>query len=67
MAKANQPWELYDMATDRTEMHNLADKQPEKVKELAARWEAWAARANVLPLGAWRGQNAREGQQKAKR
>jgi hypothetical protein len=23
-------------------------------KKLAAQWEAWAARANVLPLGTWR-------------
>ena len=58
VAKAGQSWELYDMAADRTEMHNLADEQPDKVKELATRWEAWAARANVLPLGAWRGQPA---------
>jgi arylsulfatase A-like enzyme len=58
VAKANQPWELYDMVADRTEIHNLAEKQPDKVKELAARWEAWAARANVLPLGSWRGQGA---------
>ena len=58
VAKANQPWELYDMAADRTETHNLAERQPDKVKELAARWDAWAARANVLPLGGWRGQPA---------
>jgi hypothetical protein len=58
VAKAGQPWELYDMETDRTEMNNLADQQPDKVKELAALWEAWAGRANVLPLGAWRGQSA---------
>ncbi len=58
VAKANQPWELYDMAADRTEMNNLADQHPDKVKDLSARWEAWAARANVLPLGGWRGQPA---------
>ena len=54
VAKENQPWELYDIDADRTEQHDLAAKQPEKVRELAALWEAWAARANVLPLGAWR-------------
>lgn len=54
VAKENQAWELYDIAADRTEVNNLAAKQPEKVKELAAKWDAWAARANVLPLGAWR-------------
>ena len=33
------PWELYDLANDRTETHNLAREQPEKVRELARRWE----------------------------
>jgi arylsulfatase len=33
------PWELYDLATDRCEQHDLAAAQPEKVQELAARWE----------------------------
>ena len=42
-------WELYDMTKDRTEMHNLAAEQPERVTELMGTWEAWAKRANVLP------------------
>lgn len=42
-------WELYDMEKDRTEMHDLTDKYPEKVKELAEKWETWAKRARVLP------------------
>ena len=54
VAKENQPWELYDMERDRTEMKNLADKQPEKVHELASQWQVWAKRANVLPLGTWK-------------
>ena len=32
-------WELYDLATDRTETKDLAREQPEKVRELARRWE----------------------------
>ena len=35
------PWELYNIETDRTELNNLADKMPEKVKELAARYDVW--------------------------
>ncbi|MDQ3685701.1 MAG: arylsulfatase [Acidobacteriota bacterium] len=54
VAKENQPWELYDLAADRTEINNLAAQHPEKVKELSAKWDTWAARANVLPLGQWR-------------
>jgi arylsulfatase A-like enzyme len=42
-------WELYNIEGDRTELNNLASRYPEKVKELAARWNAWAARTNVLP------------------
>ena len=37
------------MKTDRTELHDLAAAQPEKVKELAAKWEAWAGRTHVKP------------------
>ena len=54
VAKENKAWEMYDIEADRTEMNDLAAKQPEKVKELSAKWDAWAARANVLPLGTWR-------------
>jgi arylsulfatase A-like enzyme len=44
-------WELYDLEADRTEMHNLAEQQPAKVKELSGKYDAWAARANVVPWG----------------
>jgi arylsulfatase A-like enzyme len=33
------PWELYDLAADRTETRNLAAELPEKVRELALRWQ----------------------------
>ena len=32
-------WELYDLADDRGEQHNLAVAQPERVREMAARWK----------------------------
>jgi arylsulfatase len=32
------PWELYDLKTDRGETHNLADKQPDRARELATIW-----------------------------
>jgi arylsulfatase len=54
VAKENQPWELYDMEKDRSELNDLAAANPRKVKDLAAKWDAWAARSDVLPLGAWR-------------
>ncbi len=50
VSKYKQPWELYQMKTDRTEMHNLIDEKPELAKELADRWDRWAKRAHVYPL-----------------
>ncbi len=49
VARHKGPWELFDMDADRTELKNLAGELPERVKELAAKHDAWAARANVLP------------------
>lgn len=54
VAKADQPWELYDVAKDRGEQLNLAGSQPELVTSMAAEWDEWAARARVLPLGTWK-------------
>jgi arylsulfatase len=45
----NAAWELYDMKSDRTELHNLAATHPDKAKELATKWETWAERAHVKP------------------
>ena len=58
VAKENQPWELYDLSKDRSELHDLAEMHPKKTRQLAAQWEAWAARSDVLPLGGWRARPA---------
>ncbi len=43
-------WELYDVEADRTELHNLAAKMPEKVAELKTAYERWAtATSRVIP------------------
>ena len=34
-------WELYDLEADRTEMNDLAEKNPGKIKELASAYELW--------------------------
>jgi arylsulfatase len=49
VARHKGPWELYDLDADRTELKNLADDHPDLVKELAAKHDAWAARAGVVP------------------
>ena len=42
-------WELYDMSRDRTEMHDQSSAEPDKAKELVAKWETIAQRTKVLP------------------
>jgi len=46
---AGAPWELYNMDTDRAELHDLAAREPRRVQEMSARWDAWAIRTHVLP------------------
>ena len=36
-------WELYDLAADRTELDNLAEKHPDKVRAMAQLWQQWWA------------------------
>lgn len=43
-------WELYDIASDRCETVNLAEKFPERAAALAEQWEAWAKRVKVYPF-----------------
>jgi arylsulfatase len=45
-ALKGQEWELFDLSVDRTEIHNLASRFPEKVKAMNALWEEWAADMN---------------------
>ncbi len=47
--KHDHAWELFDLARDRTEQHDLAAEQPELVSVLAGRYEAWAERCGVIP------------------
>lgn len=39
VAAKGEPWELYDLKTDRAEQTNLASTMPDKVKELEAVWQ----------------------------
>jgi arylsulfatase len=43
-------WQLFNVEEDRAEGRDLADKHPEKVKELADLWLSEAKKFNVLPL-----------------
>jgi len=46
--RSPRAWELYDMDADRTELHDLAAKEPERVRQMAAQYDAWAKRCGVL-------------------
>lgn len=50
VALRDEPWELYDVTADRTELNNLAPQYPEKVIELAHKWERWGEQNFVTPL-----------------
>jgi arylsulfatase len=62
VANYREPWELYDISSDRSETVDLAAAQPDRVKRMVAQYEAWAARSFVdnwadLPMGRGRPQN----------
>jgi arylsulfatase len=44
-------WELFHIESDRSQCHDLAAEQPEKLEELKKLWFAEAAKYNGLPLG----------------
>lgn len=43
-------WELYDVRSDPSEVHDLAEEQPEKLAELIDLWWAEAEKHHVLPV-----------------
>ncbi len=49
VASFNQPWELYDLANDRTELNDLATASPDIVQRLSAAYDSWTKHAGVLP------------------
>jgi arylsulfatase A-like enzyme len=64
--KHGEDWELYDLEADRTELNNLAGKYPDRAKEMAANWEAWARRSQVLPWQSWASDAGQKKQKKKK-
>jgi arylsulfatase A-like enzyme len=49
VARHTGQWELYNMEDDRTELHDLADEEPERVARMAAEWDDTARRVGVRP------------------
>lgn len=48
VSRHKQPWELFDIEADRTEQHDLAGQDPQRVAAMAQAWEQWATRCQVL-------------------
>jgi arylsulfatase A-like enzyme len=42
-----RPWELFNLAADRTELHDLTKAQPEQVARLEKLWNTWAETTNT--------------------
>lgn len=47
VAERSKGWELYDLSKDRSETADLAVKQPKRVQQMAARYNAWAKRTGA--------------------
>jgi len=48
VAERSKSWELYHLAEDRSETNNLAADYPEKVSELARKYDTWARRTGAV-------------------
>jgi arylsulfatase len=49
IAADREKWQLYNLAEDRTELHDVASNHPEKVAELKSLYDRWAQRCGVEP------------------
>ena len=47
VAAHGESWQLFDMVHDRTELHNIAKENPERVEELKNAYDAWVKRCGV--------------------
>ncbi len=48
VGQRNEPWELYHIAKDRTELNDLADHKTNTFAALKAKWDTWASDVGVL-------------------
>lgn len=48
------PWELYNLAADYSQVHDLAEHEPAKLAELVAAFDAEARRNDVYPIAPYR-------------
>jgi arylsulfatase len=48
VAARGDPWELYDLTSDRAEQHNLSDENPDKARELEQAWNEMTHQFSTL-------------------
>ncbi|KAI3331169.1 alkaline-phosphatase-like protein [Ustulina deusta] len=48
--KGPERWQLYNLAKDPGEVHDLAEQEPEKLKELIKLWDLYVLETGVIPL-----------------
>jgi len=48
VADNESPWELYDLAVDRTELHDLAASRTSDVAAMENRYQTWANSVGVI-------------------
>ena len=48
--QAAKPWELYDIAEDRSEQRDLAAEMPERVAAMEAAWLEWGEKVGWVPF-----------------
>jgi arylsulfatase B len=60
---SHRPAELFDVADDVSESHDLSSKQPERMRELFRELGAWESSLTTVPLWGsspyWSGQSAK--------
>jgi len=67
VADKRSGWELYDLATDRTEMRNLASEQPDRVTALEAAWNRIAEECRTLATSDGQAERAHPPQERQER
>ncbi|KIH93271.1 arylsulfatase [Sporothrix brasiliensis 5110] len=48
--KGTETWQLYNLAKDPGEIHDLADEEPARLKELIKLWDQYVLETGVVPL-----------------
>src|SRR5690606_25465057 len=49
VSNVKEPWQLYNLRTDRTETKNVAQENPEIVSSMVAKYNIWAEKVGVIP------------------